>query len=173
MEIRLFGGILIVLSTTLIGFRMGEVYHARMNDLYTLKRMLQLFDGEIRYGNALLEEVFFSTGRRLAAPFGVFLNKAGQILSDLPGALLGDIWEREVKESLKNTFLTEKDREELISFGRQLGHLDIQMQQKVLMQYERILDREIEKLQNEAAKKQRLYRTLGVLSGLFVTIVLF
>lgn len=173
MEVRLFGGILIVLSTTLAGFRMGEVYRARIGDLYTLKKMVQLFDGEIRYGNALLEEVFVSAGRRLSAPFGLFLTKTGEVLSGLPGSLLGDIWEKEVRESLKRTFLTEKDREELILFGRQLGHLDIQMQQKVLLQYETVLDREIEKLQSEAAKKQRLYRTLGVLSGLFVFILLF
>lgn len=164
---------MIVVSTTLIGFRMGEVYRARIGDLYTLKKMLQLFDGEIRYGNALLEEVFLSAGRRLPPPFGIFLVRTGQTLSELPGALLGDIWAREVKEMLTNSFITDKDREELILFGRQLGHLDIQMQQKVLLQYECVLDREIEKLQSEAGRKQRLYRTLGVLSGLFVFLLLF
>lgn len=161
-----------MLATTMTGFRIGETYRARIGNLYTLKRMAQLFEGEIRYGNALLEEVFVSCARRLPEPFATFLSQIGQKLSVLPGVLLGDIWEREVKESLKQTCLTRQDKEELRLFGRQLGHLDIQMQQKVIKQYESVLDRELEELQGEAQKKQKLYRTLGVLSGLFVLILL-
>ena len=173
MEARIFGGILIVLSTSLIGFRMGTLLEERIRDLYTIKKMLQLFDGEIRYGNALLEEVFFSSGRRLTAPFDHFLQEIGQTLSGLPGVMLGDIWEQGVKEKLRTSFLTEKDKEELIQFGRQLGYLDIQMQQKVLLQYEAMLDLQLQGLQAEVAKRRTLYRSLGVLTGLLFFILLF
>lgn len=162
-----------ILSTTLMGFRMGDALEERIRDLYTIKKMLQLFEGEMRYGNALLEEIFLSCGRRLKNPFGSFLTETGALLSKLPGEMLKDIWEQGVRNSLKKSFLTEKDKEELILFGRQLGYLDIEMQQKVLFQYEAVLNLQLQELQKEVAKRRSLYRSLGVLAGLLIVILLF
>ena len=58
------------------------------------------------------------------------------------------------------------------SLGEHLGYLDLEMQMKQLSLYEENLEEEISRLKEEASVKKRLYRSLGILGGLLLAVLL-
>ena len=65
-----------------------------------------------------------------------------------------------------------KYREFLITVGEYLGYMDLEMQIKQLSLYEKNLEEEISRLKEEASGKKRLYRSLGILGGLLLAVLL-
>lgn len=70
----------------------------------------------------------------------------------------------------KLPYLREKDA--FFSLGEHLGYLDLEMQMKQLSLYEENLEEEISRLKEEASVKKRLYRSLGILGGLLLAVLL-
>ena len=56
--------------------------------------------------------------------------------------------------------------------GEHLGYLALEMQMKQLSLYEENLEEEISRLKEEASVKKRLYRSLGILGGLLLAVLL-
>ena len=86
--------------------------------------------------------------------------------------LFSDIWKNEVDDLAKNMQISVSDQDDLKSFGEQLGYADRQMQERVLMFYLEQLEESIAGLKTEVAVQGKLYRSLGIASGIFVAILL-
>ena len=67
---------------------------------------------------------------------------------------------------------TQKDFEEFVQLGEYLGYLDTDMQKNTTQWYLQQLKTEIDILAGEIPVKKKLYRSLGVLSGIFLAILL-
>ena len=50
--------------------------------------------------------------------------------------------------------------------------MDLEMQMKQLSLYEKNLEEDISRLKEEASRKKRLYRSLGILGGLLLAVLL-
>ena len=61
----------------------------------------------------------------------------------------------------------------MIQFGENLGYLDKDMQINTLDLYITQLETEITELAENLKEKTYLYNTLGVMAGVFISIVLF
>lgn len=68
--------------------------------------------------------------------------------------------------------LTSGEKDAFFSLGEHLGYLDLEMQMKQLSLYEENLEEEISRLKEEASVKKRLYRSLGILGGLLLAVLL-
>lgn len=73
---------------------------------------------------------------------------------------------------MKNSALTEKDFEEFVQLGEYLGYLDTDMQKNTSQWYLQQLKTEIDTLAGEIPVKKKLYQSLGILSGVFLAILL-
>ena len=83
-----------------------------------------------------------------------------------------DIWNRAVEEQLKNAHLNSMDKEILVRLGNELGCLDRETQlHTIALAVEQVEDARSE-LHGELPKKMRLYNCLGILAGVFITILL-
>ena len=69
--------------------------------------------------------------------------------------------------------LPEYELEALKSLGNQLGYADIQVQMRLMDFYQEHLERTIREVHGEVQTKVKLYHCLGVMSGLFVAVLLF
>ena len=86
--------------------------------------------------------------------------------------LLACIFRENAEKYLKNSELTQKDFEEFVQLGEYLGYLDTDMQKNTTQWYLQQLKTEIDILAGEIPVKKKLYRSLGVLSGIFLAILL-
>ena len=101
-----------------------------------------------------------------------FLKEVSEAAGQYQGACFQEIFREKAKTYLSGTALCPKDLEEFLQLGAYLGYLDITMQKNTITLYLEQLKREMENLQREMPAKQKLYRSMGALGGIFLAIML-
>jgi stage III sporulation protein AB len=110
--------------------------------------------------------------RRSSGYFEVFLKNVSGKLSELSGATFFEIWREAVEKDLIDTSMAKKDKCQLIQLGENLGYLDKDMQLNTLDLYLSRLDEEIADLTKTAKEKTYLFRSLGIMAGIFISIIM-
>ena len=87
------------------------------------------------------------------------------------GEDLRTIWETEGEAVMRELSMDRKEREEFLRLGEKLGYQGKDMQEKTLNRYQMFLARKRSGLEDEQKEKMKLYRTLGVLGGLFLILL--
>ena len=169
---KIIGCVLIIVSTTGIGFYFSSDMRCRMEDLKEWKKLICLLRGDIRYANTPLPEAIHSISRRHEGNFHAFLSMVGTQLQELSGETLAAIWKSAAEKELTNTSLNKKDKMQLISFGENLGYLDKDMQMNTFELYLSQLEEEIADLGRTVKGKAYLYNSLGIMAGIFITIIM-
>lgn len=173
MEItKVVGCILVILSSTLMGFYCSNQLKCRIEDLQDLRKLIVLLRGDIRYSNTPLPEAISSIARRHEGSFKRFFTKVSERLSEYGGNTFAQVWKEAVEEDLLETYLNKKDKLQLIQFGENLGYLDKEMQMNTLELFITQVEEEINVLSKTAKEKVYLYNSLGIMAGIFVSIIL-
>ena len=123
---------------------------------------------EIRH----LRKLWLPLGESWRNRFVFFLNQVSSRLREYPDKSFQQVFQEEVKENLKQSALSAKDKEALMQMGAFLGYLDKDMQLRTVELYLEELDREIQTAGESIPGKQRLCRSLGILGGLFLVLLL-
>lgn len=169
---KVVGCILIILSSSLMGFYCSNGLKSRISDLKELRKLIVLLRGDIRYGNTPLPEAICAIARRNEGSFKEFFTKISEKLSEHSGNTFSQVWKEAVDIELLKTALNKKDKSGLIHFGDNLGYLDKEMQMNTLELFLTQLEDEIIELSKTAKEKSYLYNTLGIMIGIFVSIIL-
>jgi stage III sporulation protein AB len=155
-----------------MGFYCGNELKSRINDIKELRKLMVLLRGDIRYGNTPLPEAICAIARRHEGSFKAFLEKVSARLNENLGYTFSQVWKEAVEAELLSTSLNKKDKLGLIQFGENLGYLDKEMQMNTLELFLTQMEDEIIELSKTAKEKSYLYSTLGIMAGIFVTIIL-
>lgn len=169
---KLAGCILIVTGTSGYGIWLAARYGERLETLEQLRQMIFLLKGQIIYANAPLEEAFEAVGRRTEGAMSELFLKVAERIREQEGEPFVQIWKEEIGGLGQETALTEKDKRTLSGMGEHLGFMDREMQERNLLLYLEQLDLEIQGLREHKQERSRLYTSLGVMSGLFLAILL-
>jgi len=172
MLLKIIGSVFVIASSSVFGYLMGKEKINRLMQLRTLKKILYQLRGEIQYSYTPLPEAMGSLGGRNETVFSDFFLSMEVQLKNFEGNTFYSIWKRGIEEKLKSTSLNKSDKVKLISLGENLGYLDQVMQIRNIDLYIEGLDEEIIVESKSLKEKIRLYQLLGVLSGIFVTIVM-
>ncbi|MEG2774554.1 MAG: stage III sporulation protein AB [Acetivibrio sp.] len=172
MVLKILGSVFIIFSTSFLGYLLGMEKKNRLKQLRQLKKAGYLLRGEIQYGYTPLPEALINLGERSQTVFSDFFISVAEKLKKYEGESFYGIWEKEIKENLIKTSLQVGDKKKLMALGENLGYLDQEMQIKNIDLYLDGLEEEIKVEMNSQNEKIRLYQLLGVLSGIFVTIVM-
>lgn len=170
--LKLVGGLLIISSTTLMGYYYGNRFSNRLNSLIHLEQCLKILETEIVYGAIPLPEA-------LTNVYNKGNKKVSFIFEEIKLELLnnkkGDIYHgfSMVVHLLKDKlYLKEEDIEIFLSLGRVLGSSDRQDQEKNF----KYIFNQIAILQKEAKlerdKNEKMYKNLGILTGITILIIL-
>ena len=169
---RIVGCILVVAA----GAGLGVSESIRVSErIYTLEMLLSMvicLKGEIRCGNASLPDAFYGAAGRMNGKYREFLITAADRMKAGKGEKLSQICRECAENSLKKSCLTHGEKDAFFSVGEYLGYMDLEMQIKQLSLYEKNLEEEISRLKEEASGKKRLYRSLGILGGLLLAVLL-
>ena len=89
------------------------------------------------------------------------------------GTSFGKIFRDCAEKCLNLDCLSEEERNRFYSLGDKLGYLGLDMQLKQLDQMEKETEYAIRDLEKDFREKKKLYRSLGILGGIFVAVLFF
>lgn len=163
---------MVVAGTSGYGSWMAANYRQRLNLLLQLRQMVFLLKGQILYANAPLAEAFEAVGKRMEGMLPEFFLQVAGRLYGQQGKTFCEIWKEEVGQIDPESVLANTDRQSLAALGEHLGYLDRDMQERNLLLYLEQLDLVIRGLRERKEERCRLYTSLGVMGGLFLTVLI-
>lgn len=173
MLVKLAGSILIIISSAWIGFLMGNYYRDRPRQLRELQSGLAMLETEIEYSQTPLPSALIRIAHRLNGPMKLIFAYAGELLMKKNGLTAHEAWSIAVNRLYHRSSLNREDCEILENFGSYLGNSDRNDQIKHLkLALTQLKDME-HTAEDERRKNERIWKYLGVLSGLMLVLLIY
>lgn len=159
--------------TASIGMYVSKQLHDRPKHIRYLKSTLQILEAEMMYSKHPLQEVFRILATQAPPPIHSMFEGLYIRLRDNPeNDEFYTIWKEEMDTLSNRTALGKNDQEILLQFGKTLGQHDLIQQQKNIALAQTHLQRELEVAQDHAITYGKMARSLGILSGLLIVLLL-
>ncbi|WP_077370075.1 stage III sporulation protein SpoIIIAB [Anaerosalibacter sp. Marseille-P3206] len=170
--LKIFGSLLIILSSSLMGYMYGIRYRDRVNNLVLLENCIKLLETEIIYAANPLPEALMNVYRKGNQKVSyVFERIADELVVNKSGTVY-ECFESVVNISRDELCFKDEDIELFLTLGRTIGTSDRFDQEKNF----KLILTQIKTLEVEAQlskeKNEKLYKSLGILSGLAIVIIL-
>ena len=159
--LKLTGGFLIILAASLLGGCLAWEQDRICQEMRYLQGLMLRLRGELWYSRTMLPDIF----RRLA-------GEMADRMCRKDGGNLVEIWSQGVEIHLTENMIPEKERQRLMELGSFLGHADIEMQIRYLDCYLEEFAYAIKERQSMLGEKKKLYRSLGVIGGILIAVML-
>ena len=172
LVLRIIGCVLVVCSCSGIGIYFSTTLKDRLCQLREIQKILLLLRGDIRYANTPLSEALYTISVRHEGELKAFLRWVSEELEKMEGQTISQIWKKGIDTKLKGSALSKKDLEAFLGFGKNLGYLDKDMQLSTIDLYVETIAAEVEEASRTIKEKSYLYNSLGVMVGIFLTIIL-
>lgn len=172
MILEIIGSSFVVAGTSFLGFWWAANYKRRMEELGQMEHLMHMLYGEIKYREGNFSESFLSIGRHCNGRIQIFAIQLSDALNEGSGDPFFIIWTNAVKRCWKNSALTEEDKDIFISVGKKMGYLDKEMQLNTIELFLTQIEQRQEALRKMLPEKCRISRLIGVLSGIFIVILL-
>lgn len=170
--LKILGSFLIILSTSGMGFLYAYGYKERVRQLRELQFTINALSSEILYSSNPLWIAFLNVANKCSSPFKeLFLNMSDS-LKEKSTETISDSFELALKQQRDNVYLDKEDLDLLRTFINGLSSNDCEGHKKNFNITQKKLEG-LEKIAEENRNKnERLYKYLGVLSGLLIVILL-
>lgn len=171
--LKLLGAVFIIISSTLAGFYISRSYSDRTKQLRILQLGLQMLETEIVYGSVPLYLAMEKIGRRLKGIIGEIFLSMSKNLNELDGLSAFECWLEAIEMHYRKTSLKKQDKEILIHFGQTLGISDKEDQMKHIKLALQNLKTEENLAREEQKSYEKLSKSLGILVGLLIVILMY
>lgn len=101
MILKSIGALLIIFSSSAIGFRLSSDLKYRIEELSVLKKIALMLRGEIKYTSTPLFEAFSVIGNRIKSPYKEFLLETAKELEELNGTSFAVIWGGDAEKAFR------------------------------------------------------------------------
>lgn len=172
MIIKIIGAAILISATSFIGFSLAAECSKRPRALRELQSMLQMLENEISYLSNLLSEACNRIYEGTNFATAILFKETAKYL-DVDDFTADSAWERAVEENYTKLSLNSEDKTILLTFGKMLGNSDLEGQLNNIKLISSQLKVQETKAEEMKKKNEKMYRSLGVLSGLAIAIILF
>ena len=159
--------ILIFCSSTYIGILISSRYKNRVNDLKEFKSILNVINTKIRYTYEPIGEICSEISQMNDTNVGRLF---GAISNGLKERTITDAWNFAI-DTYGNNF-SKEDKYIIKSLGKMLGKTDIDGQVSEIAQAHEFLNVQIDKAEKDRQKNEKLYKSLGMVIGIAIIIIL-
>ena len=169
--LKIVGTVCITGATTLYARGLVNELSCRIAALKAIKQSFTTLKGELRYGVETLPSAFMHVGERCSCGQETvrdFFWNTGNRLKTENGSILKE----EAKKLSATAHLNGNECDNLIAVADSLGYLDLTQQTNNIELYLQSVDESIEALSGKYEQTSRMYMSLGVMAGLFLTIIL-
>ena len=171
--LRAIGAFLVFLASAGMGCQESRKLSEHIQALEEFLQVIICLKGEIRYGNSSLAEAFQRTVPRLQGPFRELAEKLAKELGSVEGITLEQLLCGKHSAEIKNMHVTAEEQKFICSLGNRMGYLDRETEVRQLELYEEELKRHIEEIHTTIPSKKKIYRTLGIMGGFLMVILLW
>ena len=154
--------------STGIGILISKSYENRVIELKEFKNVLNIMKTKIKFTYEPLAEIF----KQISKDNQTNVEKIfGQIANQITYYPTKDVWENCIQDA--DISIKQEDKDILKRLGKLLGQTDVEGQISEIEVTQNFLDTQIEKAEEEKKKNQKMYKTLGIVTGLVFVIILF
>ena len=171
MIIKLFLGIVIIISS-MVGIAIANRYAMRPAQLRALQSGINILQTEILYFSSPLPEALHKVSKAISDDISIIFNRASKGLMEKKRYTINEVWTRAVEDSMDTTALTEEDKVILINFGLGLGNSDKESQVRHFQLIMEQIKKQEVKAEEIRKKNEKLYKSLGVLGGMAITVLI-
>lgn len=170
--IKFIGSFLVIISSSLIGYLYGIKYRKRLANLIYLQQCIKLLETEVLYGATPLPDALNNVYKKGNKKFSFIFYKIRENLLKHKNKSLNDCF-IEVSKILEEKLYFEGEEIEIFtSLGNILGASSRKDHEKNFQ----MIQVQLKALENEARiekeKNEKMYKSLGVLTGLAIVIIL-
>ncbi|WP_010530956.1 stage III sporulation protein SpoIIIAB [Lentibacillus jeotgali] len=165
------GALLFIGTTTLAGFDISKKLNERPKHIRHMKNALQILEAEILYSQLPLPDAFATIAKQIPEPISSFFDLLNTSLSQNNNDL-AQVWNWHLEGLIKSSALDSNEAEILKQFGRTLGQHDFDQQQKHIHLTIKHLDRELDDARENQYRYSKMAKSLGLLCGLFIVLLL-
>lgn len=169
--IKMVGAVLVLISTYAIGSLLALQVKEQEKWLKDMKTALFLLLGELEYRQVPLPEALEIIGQRHGGRLTAFFRVLSEELKKKEGFSLQELWRQLAVPALKDCPLSGEQKEEFADLGLYFTESDRETRRNSLDFYLNRLEEDIVKLRETGADKAYLCRTLGMLGGIFLLIL--
>ena len=171
--IKICGLIIVVVSSIFAGGVLANRVKLRIEELLYVKKILLMFRGELAYKNAMLPEAFLTVGARARAPYDKLFNGLSKATEDNFSMSMSYVFNEALENNLYgNTYLKKEDLLKLGELGDTLGYQNQTMQLSNVDLYVDRLSVLIAEEQEKMNDTMKVYKTMSMMTGIFIGIVL-
>lgn len=164
--------ITVFLLSSFIGYLLAKKYSTRVSEINDILLALDIFETKIKYTYDSLSTVFFYIADNLKTKiYRIFFITAEEI-NENKNDSAGSIFKRVVEDEKIFLNLKKEDIEILKELGISLGQTDLEGQLKSIRLVRTSFQNQLTMAQEEKNKNYKMYRNLGMLSGLIIIIIL-
>lgn len=157
----------IFISSVIIGILISRKYVNRVNELKEFKNFLNILKTKIRFTYEPLGDIFSDISNSFSKNISKILKETSL---NMEKNNAGNSWKMAIANADIN--ILKEDKEVLTMLSKMLGKTDLEGQVSEIEQTTEFLDIQIQKAEKEQQKNEKLYKTLGVLVGAGIVILL-
>lgn len=170
--LKLLGAVLIALASTSIGYGYAKKLVRRAQEIRQLRACLSLLETEIHYGTRPLAEACEYIASREKGAISRLFALSSQELRRIDGGSTYQCFQKAVERAWQETALKEDEKNIFLRLAQVLGRSDRVDQLHHLKQACVQLGIEEEKAREEQRRYEKMYKTLGILSGILIIILM-
>lgn len=162
----------VFMTSTFIGYTLANRYRTRVAELNDLLLALEIFETKIKYTYDSLTTSFLYIADNLKTKvYRIFYVTAEEVRENKNDSA-GECFKRVVDGEKIFLALNKDDIEIVKELGVSLGQTDMEGQVKNIKLVYNSLKNQLENAKEEKNKNFRMYRNMGMLSGLVIIIIL-
>ncbi|NOU97682.1 stage III sporulation protein AB [Paenibacillus sp. LMG 31456] len=171
--LKLLGAMLILLAATLFGFYQAQQFARRPKQIGDMIRALQRLETEIIYGSTPLPDALLQVAKTCPAPLHLIFRHVAEELLRAGGRSVQSIWQQTVAADWRHTSMKSGEQDIFRQLGFTLGLSDGADQVKHLRLAVQQLQSELENAQEDRKRYESMWRTLGLLMGALIVILMY
>lgn len=171
--IKLVGAALILLASTIFGFVRARQFAERPKQIRQLVHALGRLSTEISYGSTPLPEALRKLAQICGRPLDSLFALAAERLTHDKSVTVREAWTEAIDHISGQTSMKAPELEVLRQLGTTLGISDREDQLKHLaLASSQLMQEEVE-AREEQSRYEKLSRSLGVLGGALIVVLIF
>lgn len=170
--LKLIGAVLIIAGAAGLGISYRQDFKDRLYHTKCLYTILELLESEISYSKAALPEACRMISNRIMNPYSAGLYNVWEIMNLNNGLTFSLAWKQEMGKCMYDIPIGNTEKEAFLKFAESTGYADNQMQLKMLEKCKITLGGAIKHQEERMENKSKVVMSIGLMGGLFLTIVL-
>lgn len=170
---KILGACLVLVATSWMGFEIARSYRERPKQIRQLRSALSLLETEIGYGIRPLTVACQEVSLRTQDSISNLFNACGENLQQMDGASTYECFKKAIDQEWKNTAMKNPEKRILLDFSATLGISDREDQLHHLAMAKTNLEVEEKKSRDEQMQYEKMFKTIGVLTGALIILLIY